>query len=115
LREDVDLWRQLLLVSERFLVVAKIRRTEVCFCCHTITGKGGTLIFERFKKVEGDPSVPGHTVYRPENLSGFGSRNPMPVVTWGNGGCANSSQGFANFLAEIASHSFRATQFPNCR
>jgi hypothetical protein len=56
--------------------------------------------------IEGDPGVPGHTVYRPENLSSFSRENPLPVVAWGNGGCANSNQFYVPFLAEIASHGF---------
>ena len=62
--------------------------------------------------LEGDPGVPGHTVYRPGDLSSFGPKNAMPVVAWANGGCANSSQksdyssGFEHFLTEIASHGF---------
>jgi dienelactone hydrolase len=50
--------------------------------------------------------VPGHTIYRPENLSAFNQKNFLPVVAWGNGGCANSNQFYAPFLAEIASHGF---------
>ena len=53
--------------------------------------------------IEGDPGVPGHTIYRPENLSAFSQKNSLPVVAWGNGACANSSQFYAPFLAEIAS------------
>jgi dienelactone hydrolase len=56
--------------------------------------------------IGGDPGVPGHTIYRPENLSPFSKEKPLPVVAWGNGGCANSSQMHANFLVEIASHGF---------
>ncbi len=56
--------------------------------------------------IEGDPGVPGHTIYRPENLSAFSQKNSLPVVAWGNGGCANSNQFYAPFLAEIASHGF---------
>jgi hypothetical protein len=56
--------------------------------------------------IEGDPGVPGHTIYRPENLSAFSQKNSLPVVAWGNGGCANSSQFYAPFLAEIASRGF---------
>jgi hypothetical protein len=56
--------------------------------------------------MEGDPGVPGHTIYRPENLSPFSQENPMPVVAWGNGACANSSRLFTNFLTEVASHGF---------
>jgi hypothetical protein len=56
--------------------------------------------------IEGDPGAPGHTIYRPENLSPFSQKNPLPVVAWGNGGCANSNQFYAPFLAEIASRGF---------
>lgn len=56
--------------------------------------------------IEGDPGVPGHTIYRPDNLSPFSQENPMPVMAWGNGGCANSSRMHANFLEEIASHGY---------
>ncbi len=56
--------------------------------------------------IEGDPGVPGHTIYRPENMSAFSPKNSLPVVAWGNGGCANSNASYAPFLAEIASHGF---------
>jgi dienelactone hydrolase len=56
--------------------------------------------------IEGDPGVPGHTIYRPENLSSFNRENPLPILAWGNGACVNSSRMYANFLAEIASHGF---------
>lgn len=56
--------------------------------------------------MEGDLGVPGHTVYRPENLSAFDQKNPLPVVAWGNGGCANSNQFYIPFLTEIASQGF---------
>jgi hypothetical protein len=56
--------------------------------------------------IEGDPGVAGHTIYRPENLNPFSQKNALPVVAWGNGGCANSSTFYAPFLAEIASQGF---------
>jgi acetyl esterase/lipase len=56
--------------------------------------------------MEGDPGVPGHTIYRPENLGSFDKKNLLPVVAWGNGGCANSNQFYIPFLAEIASQGF---------
>jgi dienelactone hydrolase len=56
--------------------------------------------------IEGDPGLPGHTIYRPENLNAFNQKNSLPVVAWGNGGCANSSTFYAPFLAEIASQGF---------
>ena len=56
--------------------------------------------------IEGDSGVPGHTIYRPKDLSPFDKSNPLPVVAWGNGGCANSNQFYVPFLAEIASRGF---------
>ena len=56
--------------------------------------------------IEGDPGVPGHTIYRPKDLSPFNRANPLPVAAWGNGGCANSNQFYVPFLAELASHGF---------
>lgn len=46
-------------------------------------------------------SLPTHTIYRPANLQG-----KYPVVLWGNGSCVNSSYGYREFLAEVASHGF---------
>src|SRR4030042_4741767 len=54
----------------------------------------------------GDESLPGFTIYRPENLMVFNKKQRLPVVLWGNGGCANSSAGFKNFLSEIAANGY---------
>ena len=56
--------------------------------------------------IEGDPGISGHTIYRPEDLSPFNQKNPLPVFAWGNGACMNSNTFYAPFLAEIASHGF---------
>ena len=56
--------------------------------------------------IEGDPGASGHTIYRPENLSSFDQKNPLPIFAWGNGACMNSNAMYAPFLAEIASHGF---------
>jgi dienelactone hydrolase len=56
--------------------------------------------------IEGDPGLKDQTIYRPENLSAFSKKNPLPIAAWGNGGCANSSASYAPFLAEIASQGF---------
>jgi hypothetical protein len=39
-------------------------------------------------------------------LGAFNQTNSLPIVAWGNGGCANSNQFYAPFLAEIASRGF---------
>jgi dienelactone hydrolase len=48
-----------------------------------------------------DPTLPTHTIYRPESLQG-----DYPVVLWGNGSCVNSNFGYREFLAEVASRGF---------
>src|SRR4029079_2180676 len=45
-----------------------------------------------------------HAIYRPKDLSAFGDREKLPILAWGNGGCANSSTAHQNYLSEIASH-----------
>jgi hypothetical protein len=50
-----------------------------------------------------DPTLPNQTVYAPksppQNLS-------IPVIAWGESGCANSGTRFAEFLTEIASYGY---------
>jgi poly(3-hydroxybutyrate) depolymerase len=59
-------------------------------------------------KVESGPAVgaPDHVVYRPAELTAFPARDALPVMVWGNGGCAISSLRYAGFLTTIASHGF---------
>jgi dienelactone hydrolase len=49
---------------------------------------------------------PGHVVFRPTNLDAFPAQDTLPVLVWGNGGCAINSTGYAGFLTTIASHGF---------
>ena len=59
-------------------------------------------------KVEGGPAFgsPGHVVYRPADLSPFPAKDTLPVMVWGNGGCAINSTRYGGFLTTIASHGF---------
>jgi hypothetical protein len=67
-------------------------------------GDGGS---GRYKSVlVGDPTLTTHTLYRPKDLRPFGPNNRMPIVAYGNGGCANRSNEVRNFLTEIASRGF---------
>jgi hypothetical protein len=58
--------------------------------------------------VESGPAAgsPGHVVYRPADLSAFPTRDTLPVMAWGNGGCAINSTRYNGFLTTIASHGF---------
>ncbi len=54
--------------------------------------------------MESDPGLATHTIYRPATLDAFGGQRRLPIVAWGNGGCANAGDAQQNFLREIASH-----------
>ena len=49
---------------------------------------------------------PGLMVFHPTNLDAFPSRDTLPVLAWGNGGCAIDTARYSGFLSTIASHGF---------
>src|SRR5438552_18986009 len=49
---------------------------------------------------------PGLLVFRPTNLDAFPKKDTLPLMVWGNGGCAIESARYAGFLTTIASHGF---------
>ena len=54
-----------------------------------------------------DDELPGYSIFRPGNLNAAAAvEGPLPVILFGNGGCAHSSVGFYHFLTEIASHGY---------
>jgi sugar lactone lactonase YvrE len=59
-------------------------------------------------KVTSEPAFgsPGHVVFRPEDLSAFPRRDKLPVMAWGDGGCAINSARYSGFFTTIASHGF---------
>lgn len=52
--------------------------------------------------------APRYVVHRPADLSAFPTEDTLPVLVWGNGGCAIDGSGMAGFLGTIASHGFMA-------
>ncbi|XZE43913.1 endo-1,4-beta-xylanase [Pirellulaceae bacterium SH467] len=52
------------------------------------------------------PTLAGMTIYRPEDLSPFAGERKLPVLLWGNGACANTTEEHKNFLNQIASHGY---------
>jgi hypothetical protein len=48
----------------------------------------------------------GQVIWRPADLSAFPSRDRLPVMAWGNGGCAIDSTRYGEFLGTIASYGF---------
>gem|GEM_PF-187090 len=65
---------------------------------------GGTGLHEAVMVSES--SLPEFTVFRPKELGVIANDNKLPIIAWGNGGCANSPSGHLNFLSEVASHGF---------
>ncbi len=59
-------------------------------------------------KVTSGPAFgsPGYLVFRPEALDAFPKKDTLPVMVWGNGGCAIDSTRYSGFLTTIASHGF---------
>lgn len=51
---------------------------------------------------------PRHVVYRPEDLRAFPNEDQLPILIWGNGGCAMNSTNYRGFLTTVASHGFVA-------
>lgn len=51
-------------------------------------------------------TLPGMTIFRPRDLSSFGADRKLPILLWGNGACANTTQEHKNFLSEIASNGY---------
>ncbi|MCR5413853.1 MAG: DUF3237 domain-containing protein [Kiritimatiellae bacterium] len=51
-------------------------------------------------------NLPEHTIFRPKDLTPFSASNPLPVLVWANGACANSPFEHMKFLNEIASFGY---------
>ena len=48
----------------------------------------------------------GYIVFRPSDLGAFPTRDTMPLLVWGNGGCSIKTTRYGGFLSTIASHGF---------
>ena len=105
-----------------------MHKTIVAAAAVLLTGAGVCLaqppgitreMIERALPVEGAPLAepgsyqvtserafgsPGHLVFRPTALDAFPKKDTLPVMVWGNGGCAIDSTHFSGFLTTIASH-----------
>jgi dienelactone hydrolase len=48
----------------------------------------------------------GHAIFRPAKLAAFPEKDTLPIVVWGNGGCALNSGQFGGYLKTLASYGF---------
>jgi hypothetical protein len=53
-----------------------------------------------------EPTLSRMTIFRPRDLTAFGANKKLPVLLWGNGACANTTEGHEKFLNEIASQGY---------
>jgi hypothetical protein len=49
---------------------------------------------------------PGYLVFYPTTLDPFPKKDTLPLMVWGNGGCAIDTTRYSGFLTTIASHGF---------
>jgi hypothetical protein len=70
--------------------------------------EGAPLAEKGAYEVTSEPAFgsPGHVVVRPAQLDAFPRRDSLPVIAWGNGGCAIDSKSFMGFMQTVASHGF---------
>jgi hypothetical protein len=107
-----------------------MRKTIVAAAAVLLTGAGVCLaqppgitreMIERALPLEGAPlaepgpykitsepafGTPGYLVFRPTTLDAFPKKDTLPMMVWGNGGCAIDSTRYSGFLTTIASHGF---------
>jgi hypothetical protein len=55
---------------------------------------------------EGAYNSAGLILFRPADLSAFPAKDSLPVLLWGNGGCAIEGKRYSDFLGAIASNGF---------
>jgi hypothetical protein len=72
----------------------------------TLPLEGAPLAVAGPYKVTSEPAFgsPGLIAYRPTALEAFPKKDTLPVMVWGNGGCAIDSTRYGGFLSTIASH-----------
>ncbi len=74
----------------------------------TLPVEGAPLAEKGAYEVTSEPAygAPGLVVVRPADLSAFPKKDTLPVIAWGNGGCAIDSKAFMGFMGTVASHGF---------
>lgn len=93
--------KQIVLLTIFILLIGAAKAQEVK---SRIVEDGGTGKFSAIMMTE--PSLPTHTIFRPQDITMFGRKEKLPLITWGNGACFNSPWEHVNFLNEVASHGF---------
>ena len=70
-----------------------------------VVDEGGTGMFKAIAVKE--TSMPDFVIYRPKDLlHAHARKGALPVLLFGNGGCADTSIGYEHMLTEVASHGY---------
>lgn len=101
--KSLNFWQLKIVLQVLFLIAISITVSAQDFNSRVVED-GGTGQYTAI--MESDPSLPTHTVFKPQDLSPFGGNEKLPIIAWGNGACANSPWEHVNFLSEVASHGF---------
>jgi sugar lactone lactonase YvrE len=99
------------------LIFAFVLATSVCFAqvpvrndlvATTLPLDGAPKAVPGPYKVMSEPAFgsPGHVIFRPEDLARLPAIDKLPVMAWGDGGCAINSARYSGFFTTIASHGF---------
>jgi hypothetical protein len=98
-------WISLALVASAFAQPPGITMEEIG---RQLPLEGAPLAIPGPYAVVAEPAfgTPSLRVWRPADLSAFPSRDTLPVMAWGNGGCAIDATRYGDFLSTIASHGF---------
>jgi dienelactone hydrolase len=74
----------------------------------TLPVEGAPLAVKGAYDTKSEPAFgnAGLVVVYPTDISRFPRKDTMPVVVWGNGGCAINSTRYGGFFSTIASHGF---------
>ena len=99
------------------LVVAAVLTASVCFAqapvrndlvATTLPLDGAPKAVPGPYKVMSEPAFgsPGHVIFRPEDPGKLPGKDKLPVMAWGDGGCAINSARYSGFFTTIASHGF---------
>jgi len=82
-----------------------------CFLCTAQTEKqqvvenGGSGLYKA--EIVADASLPNFTVYRPQNIKEVVAKHgKLPVIVYGNGGCANNNVEIRYFLNDVVSYGY---------
>ena len=92
---------------KRLLSVTILLAVAICASAQTKEFRKVKTSGEFPAVVVNDASLPGFTIYRPENMEAAVKKlGPLPVVVFANGGCSINPRDDENFNSEIASHGY---------